>query len=161
MTIIINRIINIFSSNLTIVFAATIVTAIGLTLLSEVFAQIKAENVSGDLGKYGQDILYFHRAFATDQHNFRALNGKSLHNVHALYDKGVALGDLGNYTGAIEYFDKVLDIDPHDVYALNNIGFALKYLGNYTGAIEYLDRALAIDQLNVAALNNSSHMLHL
>ena len=62
--------------------------------------------------------------------------------------------DLGNYTGAIEYYDKILGIDPNDVDALNNKGVALDNLGNYTGAIEYYDKVLGIDPNDVDALDN-------
>ena len=55
----------------------------------------------------------------------------------------MALDNLGNYTGAIEYFDKALTIQPNDTYALDNIGMALNHRGNYTEAIEYFDKALA------------------
>ncbi len=48
---------------------------------------------------------------------------------NALYIKGIALDDLGNHTGAIEYYDKALAIEP-----LNNKGAALNNLGNYTAA---------------------------
>jgi len=40
--------------------------------------------------------------------------------------------DLGNYTGAIEYYDKVLGIDPNDVDALDNKEVALDNLGQST-----------------------------
>ena len=62
--------------------------------------------------------------------------------------------DIGNYTGAIEYFDKVLAIDPNDVDALNSKGVALDSLGNYTEAIEYFDKVLAIDPNDVDAIYN-------
>ena len=52
--------------------------------------------------------------------------------VNALVDKGLALDDLGNYTGVIAYFDKVLAIDPKNVFALTFKGLALSILGNYT-----------------------------
>ena len=51
---------------------------------------------------------------------------------NALVDKGIALDSLGNYTGAIAYYDKVLAIDPKDVDALTSKGVALSKLGNYT-----------------------------
>ena len=43
-----------------------------------------------------------------------------------------------NDTGAIEYYDKALAIQPNDTYALDNKGLALDNLENHTGAIEYL-----------------------
>ena len=44
----------------------------------------------------------------------------------------MALDNLGNYTGAIEYYDKVLGIDPNDVDALDNKEVALDNLGQST-----------------------------
>src|SRR5262249_17598129 len=60
-------------------------------------------------------------------------------NDTTLYNQGLALFKLDNYTGAIEYYDKALTINPKDVNALtdNNIG-------NHTGAVEYYDKALAM-----------------
>ena len=66
---------------------------------------------------------------------------------NSLYYKGLILDKLGNDTGAIQYFDKALAIDPHYINALVSKGLALDKLGNYTGAIQYFDKALAI-QLN-------------
>jgi tetratricopeptide (TPR) repeat protein len=37
------------------------------------------------------------------------------HYGRALTDKGTALDKLGNYTGAIKYFDKALSIDPKHI----------------------------------------------
>ncbi|MGC2571495.1 MAG: tetratricopeptide repeat protein, partial [Candidatus Nitrosopolaris sp.] len=65
-----------------------------------------------------------------------------------------------NHTGAIEYYDKALAIDPHNVNALYNIGIALDNLRNHTGAIEYYDKALAIDPHNVNALINKGISLY-
>jgi tetratricopeptide (TPR) repeat protein len=67
------------------------------------------------------------------------------HFVLALTNKGLALADLGNDTGAIIYYDKALAIDPKNTFALDNKGAALGNLGNHTGAIIYYDKALAID----------------
>ncbi|MFZ0512960.1 MAG: tetratricopeptide repeat protein, partial [Candidatus Nitrosopolaris sp.] len=73
---------------------------------------------------------------------------------YALYEKGDALNSLGNYTEAIQYFDKALAIDPKFEVALYDKGDALNSLGNYTQAIQYLDDALAIDPSNGLALSD-------
>src|SRR5215469_11013199 len=65
-----------------------------------------------------------------------------------------ALYNVGNYSQAIQYYDKALAIDPHYVKALTNKGVALDNLGNYAGAIEYYDKALAIDPHYINALYN-------
>ncbi|MGA9153144.1 MAG: tetratricopeptide repeat protein, partial [Candidatus Nitrosopolaris sp.] len=75
-------------------------------------------------------------------------------NDTSVYNKGLALSDLGNYTGAIVYYDKALAINPHDVNALTHKGIALDNLGNYSGAIVYYDKALAINPKYEDALYN-------
>ncbi|MGC2681174.1 MAG: tetratricopeptide repeat protein, partial [Candidatus Nitrosopolaris sp.] len=62
-----------------------------------------------------------------------------------------------NHTGAIQYFDKALAIQPNDTYLLDITGMALNKLGNYTGAIQYFDKALAIDPNDEAALYNKNN----
>ena len=52
--------------------------------------------------------------------------------VDDLTAKGVALDRLGNHTGAIAYYDKVLAINATDTNALHNKGLALDRLGNHT-----------------------------
>ncbi|MFZ0513630.1 MAG: tetratricopeptide repeat protein [Candidatus Nitrosopolaris sp.] len=47
-------------------------------------------------------------------------------------DKGNALGSLGNYAGAIIYYDKALAINPNYQVALNGKGNALDKLGTAT-----------------------------
>jgi tetratricopeptide (TPR) repeat protein len=103
-----------------------LITIIGLGLLPSVFGLAKAEK---DIVVAGNDTT--------------------------LYNKGLALYRLDNYTGAIEYFSKALAIDPHNVRALTDKGLALYRLGNHTGAIEYYDKALAIDPDDTYALTDT------
>jgi tetratricopeptide (TPR) repeat protein len=42
-----------------------------------------------------------------------------IHDVDALGNKGADLDALGNHTGAIEYYDKALAINPKDVDAIS------------------------------------------
>ena len=50
-------------------------------------------------------------------------------DVKGLIIKGNSLTDLANFTGAIPYYDKALDIDPNDTDASYNKGLALDQLG--------------------------------
>jgi len=52
--------------------------------------------------------------------------------VGLLTDKGVALVGLRNYTGAIQYYDKALAIDPKNTDALNAKRVAISALNNQT-----------------------------
>jgi tetratricopeptide (TPR) repeat protein len=63
---------------------------------------------------------------------------------NALYNKGIVLSNLGNYTGALISLDKALAIDPKDEDVLYQKGVVLDNLGNHTGAILYYDKTLAI-----------------
>ncbi len=73
---------------------------------------------------------------------------------NTVLNKGLDLYHLGNYTGAIEYYDKALAMNPNDLDALTSKGTALDVLGNHTGAIEYYDKALAIDPKDVYVLTD-------
>ena len=84
-------------------------------------------------------------------------------DVSALVDKAYALYSQGNYTQAIQYYDKALAIDPNDKHALNGKGDALYSLANdtqgYENAIQYYDKALAIDPKDSYALNGKGNAL--
>jgi tetratricopeptide (TPR) repeat protein len=94
------------------------------------------------LGNYG-DIPYYDKALAINPHYDLALN-----------NKGVALDNLGNHTGAILYYDKALTINPKYEDALYNKGYDLAALGNHTGAIEHFDKALVIDPHHAVIRND-------
>ena len=66
-------------------------------------------------------------------------------------NKGWALNELGNYTQAITYLNKALEIDPKHIDAFIFKGQSLYGLGNQTGAKYYFDKALEIDPNNELA----------
>ena len=77
-----------------------------------------------------------------------------------MVDKGNALIEQGNYTGAIQSFDKALVTDPNDKYALEGKGYALYNLGNYTEAIQYYDKVSAIYPNDELAQSNKGFALN-
>ncbi len=77
-----------------------------------------------------------------------------------LVKEGVALYNLGKYSQAIQYYDKVLAVDPHHVNALYNKGVALWKLGNYSRAIQYYNKVLVIQPNYVNALINKGVALY-
>jgi tetratricopeptide (TPR) repeat protein len=48
-------------------------------------------------------------------------NNTTVYNVHSFYIKGLILDNLGNHTGAIEYFDKALSIYPKDLSRITGL----------------------------------------
>ena len=80
-------------------------------------------------------------------------------DISALNNKGNALANLGDYSEAIQYYDRALEIDTNDTLALNGKGNVLYDLGRYEEAIRYFDKVLTIDANNISALNNKGAAL--
>jgi tetratricopeptide (TPR) repeat protein len=64
---------------------------------------------------------------------------------------GWSLNRLGDYTQAISYLDKALEIDPKNIDALIFKAQALYNIGNRTGANYYFGKAFEIDPNNELA----------
>jgi tetratricopeptide (TPR) repeat protein len=77
-----------------------------------------------------------------------------------LEGRGNILGNLGNQTLALQYYDKALAKDPNAAFALRGKGETLDALGNNTQAIQYYDKVLAIDPNDKYALNDKGHALY-
>lgn len=58
--------------------------------------------------------------------------------VDKLTNQGITLASSGNYTEAIETFDKALSIDPNNIRAIINKYDALRNLDNYTELLYHL-----------------------
>jgi tetratricopeptide (TPR) repeat protein len=63
-----------------------------------------------------------------------------------------------NYTGARDYFAKVLSIVPNDPEALNNEGISLFHLKNKT-ALKYFDKAISLNSSDIDTLWNKANAL--
>jgi tetratricopeptide (TPR) repeat protein len=71
-----------------------------------------------------------------------------------LKDIGRVFYLLHNHTGAVQYFDRTLSIDPNDLYALDGIGLALYRLHNYSQA-DY-NKGLGLDPNFTGMLDNKA-----
>ena len=72
---------------------------------------------------------------------------------------GASLMQEGKFFEAIEYFNKILEMDPTDSIALGNKGAALTQLNRPDDAILVYDQALQIDPTNINILNNKAATL--
>lgn len=68
-------------------------------------------------------------------------------DIETLLDEADSLYDIGEYDGAISYYDKVLSIEEDNIYALNSKAAALINTGKYEEAVYYADRVLDKTQL--------------
>jgi tetratricopeptide (TPR) repeat protein len=90
---------------------------------------------------------------AFEQGNYelaKNLFGKVIDNAeialaYSWFNKGTAYHSLGQYSNAIDAFNKSIEIDPQFKEAWNNKGESLKSQGNYDEAIKAFDKAIEID----------------
>ena len=61
-------------------------------------------------------------------------------NVTSLVNEGLTLYNLGNYSEAVEVFDRALDFNPNDVDALINKARAFYNLERYEEALAWFDK---------------------
>jgi tetratricopeptide (TPR) repeat protein len=71
------------------------------------------------------ELVFWSKGIEETASNMTSSKPTSPHYVPALTGIGLALDNLANHTGAIEYYNKVLAIDPLYVPALGNKGLAL------------------------------------
>jgi tetratricopeptide (TPR) repeat protein len=66
--------------------------------------------------------------------------------AQALDDKGLVLDNLGNHTGALQYFDRAIAANPKDSNSFYNKALSLQKMGLLSAAIGNYQKALAITQ---------------
>jgi len=74
--------------------------------------------------------------------------------INGLSQIGMSLLQQGKFNDALEYFDRILAIDPNDVITLGNKGAALTQLDMHEEAIGLYNMALQIEPANITILNN-------
>jgi len=75
------------------------------------------------------------------------------------FKTGNSLFDQGNYTDAITYYDRALQINSTDINVLYNKALALDNLDRLGEAITYYDKVLAISPRDTDSLNNKGLVL--
>ena len=102
-------------------------------------------------------FFVFDSIFAQSSLNSPSSSSSSMINstqVETLYNTANNFYDNQKYEEALQYYDKVLAIDPSSVNALNSKGLALDHLQRYDEAVQTFDKALSINPSSVNALNN-------
>lgn len=79
--------------------------------------------------------------------------------INELSSIGMSLLQQGKFNDALEYFDRILVIDPNDVITLGNKGAALTQLDRHEEAIALYNMSLQIEPANITILNNMAASL--
>jgi len=87
-------------------------------------------------------------------------NPKQTNNMTTLYRSGRFQADMGNNTGAIAIYKKVLGIDPNNEKVLADMGRVLFRLQNYTGAMFVLNKAIDLNSTDTYALEYKGILLY-
>ena len=61
------------------------------------------------------------------------------------YDKGILVSVYGNDKAAIQYFQKVIELDPRRSDAYFQLGVSYGELGEYQKAISFIDKAIELN----------------
>ena len=91
-------------------------------------------------------------------HN-QEINSSVITNKSDLIIRGYTSIVRGNFSQAIMYFDKMLDIEPNNFIALNGKAAALIEIGNYSQAIGYSDKVLKLEPNFTGAFINKGTAL--
>lgn len=66
-------------------------------------------------------------------------------NADYWYNKGILVSVYGNEKAAIQYFQKVIELDPQRSDAYFQLGVSFGELGEYQTAVSYIDKAIEIN----------------
>ncbi|MBZ2164544.1 tetratricopeptide repeat protein [Methanobacterium spitsbergense] len=80
-------------------------------------------------------------------------------NVIQLSSKGLALAGLKRYDEALDYFDKVLKMNPKYLVALNARACVLAKLKNYDEALKIINKAQKLSPKNAYILDTKAYIL--
>lgn len=156
--------------------------AIELKPNSTVFWNYKGRALA-NLGRFDEAIECFERSIAINSSDPEALNLKATamslgqkkyseaivlfdlildshpSYVDAWIGKGMALGNEGDLTDALQCFGKATEVSPENPSAWNNKGAILMEQEKYQLALDCFNRALLFDATNEAAMKNRENAL--
>lgn len=102
---------------------------------------------------------YYNNVIATYAQMIGSLSIKDRVKASSFDMKGVSLYLSGEYSNAIDYFDKAINIFPNPVF-LNNKGSALYQMGKYQESITDFDKAISIEPNNILSLISKGNSLY-
>ena len=79
----------------------------------------------------------------------------------SIYNKALALSNMGNYDLAIEQYMRAVEVFPQFIEAYNNIGELYSRMGNTEKAIQVYSKALSIKKNNKVLFAGLDHWIKL
>lgn len=118
------------------------------TDLTELRSQFTShiEDVSNLKKQVGEELVELSKRFESESQTFMDANYTFTEANNAY--------KVGNNIGAIEYFLRVLEMQPKNIRVMERLGRAYSNLNETSKAIFYLEKALSIDPENVPALRS-------
>lgn len=77
-----------------------------------------------------------------------------------LYNKAFSLSSLGDLAGAIQVYDRVIEIEPGNTDAWNNKGVCLRKLNKNVEALACYESSIKADRYNASAWSNRGNSLY-
>lgn len=118
-----------------------------------------------ELGKYEEVLDCLSRLEKRDLKEIahqlaEKINDQDSENYYAWNNNiGSALFKMKEYTEALHYYNKAIELKPEEPKLWNNKGSALNKLGNYKEAISCYEKAIVLDPLYASAWNNKGLVL--
>jgi type IV pilus biogenesis/stability protein PilW len=91
----------------------------------------------------------------------RGKNRGTSSEVLILFNSGVDLYDQGDYSKALQAYQKVIELDPEYAEAYNNLGIIYQEIGDFDRALSAYQNAIGINPKYEKALNNLGVLLYL
>ena len=99
-------------------------------------------------------VFHFQQDFTSAIERLKNVIQQHNGNYQALYALGNVQKDAGDYLGALDSFEKAVDLAPQWVEARSNLAATLHYLGRVSEAVAQLRKALEIDPSNLDLQRN-------
>ena len=88
------------------------------------------------------------------EQQLRSVSRQAVTRAEYSYQMGCILADRGDTLGAVEYFERTLDMDPHHTGALFRMAVLNDTVGNDNDAIQLYEQSLSKPPFHLAALIN-------
>jgi tetratricopeptide (TPR) repeat protein len=99
-------------------------------------------------------LLVFFPIFSSQAKSFTGISGDLLSEAKAYREEGYKLQSMGDFAGALPFYQKAAQLDPNSAEIYNDIGIIYENLGQPEKALGMYKKTLAIDKNYLSAYTN-------